>query len=321
MAEKYAIGIDIGGTTVKQAIISESGTIIDKWEIETNTANGGISIPDDIWASIEKKLEELAINKDFILGIGAGAPGFVEPSTGIVSIAVNIGWKDFDLKGQLEEKSGLPVLVDNDANIAALGENWLGSGNQADNLVAVTLGTGVGGGIISNKLILNGANGTAGEIGHFTVEPDGAPCNCGRRGCLETIASATGIARLASDVVASGCETILRNYLNDNGKVTSKDVFEAAEKDDQAAIELIEHVTDVLGLAIANTATVINPSKIVISGGVSLAGEQLLRPLRKAFDKHALPRISEACEFVIAELGNDAGVIGAAFLVKQAQQG
>ncbi|WP_117169227.1 ROK family glucokinase [Paraliobacillus sediminis] len=319
MSEQLLIGVDIGGTTIKIGVIKTDGRIVEKWEIKTNKDDNAKNIPLDIWTSIKLKLKKLDIDKKAILGIGVGAPGFVDVKTGEVSIAVNLGWKDFKLAAILKELSELPVIVDNDANIAAVGENWKGSGRLADNLIAITLGTGVGGGIIANGKVINGVNGTAGEIGHITVEPGGSPCNCGRNGCLETVASATGIVRQAKNAIQSGSTTTL----NDRSKLkelTAKDVFELATSGDKAAQEIIDRVTDVLGLAIANMATMINPSIIVIGGGVSKAGEELLKPLRSAFESYTLPRIDEACEFVIATLGNDAGIIGGAYLVKQAQE-
>lgn len=317
MGEQLLIGVDIGGTTIKIGIIKTEGLIVEKWEIKTNKEDNAKNIPLDIWTSIKLKLKKLDIEKTAILGIGVGAPGFVDVKTGEVSIAVNLGWKDFKLAAILKELSGLPVIVDNDANIAAVGENWKGSGKLADNLIAITLGTGVGGGIIANGLVLNGVNGTAGEIGHITVEAGGSPCNCGRNGCLETVASATGIVRQANEAIQSGLATSLK----DRSKLkalTARDVFDSAASGDKVAQEIIDRVTDVLGLAIANVATIINPSIIVIGGGVSKAGEKLLDPLRKAFESYTLPRIDEGCELVIATLGNDAGIIGGAYLVKQA---
>ncbi|GGM31574.1 glucokinase [Paraliobacillus quinghaiensis] len=315
--EKFLLGVDIGGTTVKIGVITYNGDIVDKWEIPTSKGAEAEKIPHDIWRSIETKLEELNIDLSNVLGIGAGAPGFVDTATGEVSIAVNLGWENFKLAEILHELSGLSVYVDNDANIAAVGENWKGSGNLADNFIAVTLGTGVGGGIIANGQVVNGTNGTAGEIGHIMVEPGGAPCNCGRNGCLETIASATGIARLANEAVAEGKDTLLKEQLQQKGTITAKDVFDLAAKDDYVARSIIDDVTNVLGLALANIATVINPSKIILGGGVSKAGEQLLQPLQKAFTNYALPRIDEGCEFAIATLGNDAGIFGGAYLVKE----
>ncbi|SEB12305.1 glucokinase [Thalassobacillus cyri] len=314
--QKYYIGADIGGTTIKMAVITEDGSIVEKWEISTNHKDEGNHIPEDIQSSLKSKLVELGIQKEQVLGIGAGAPGFVNADSGFVYQTVNIGWRNFELGSILNEKTEFPVFVDNDANLAALGEKWKGSGENSNDLIAVTLGTGVGGGIIANGEVINGVNGTGGEIGHITVIPEGgAACNCGKTGCLETIASATGIVRLAEEAISKNPETSLVE-LSSNG-LTAKDVFQAASAGDKQAREVLDYVTDVLGMTIANLAIACNPSKIVIGGGVSKAGEDLLIPLRKAFDQYALPRTSEACEFVIAELGNDAGVLGGAFLVKQ----
>ncbi|MGI8316145.1 ROK family glucokinase [Halobacillus mangrovi] len=320
MSEVYFIGADIGGTTVKLAIIKENGEIIYKWEIHTNTDNQGKSIPEDIHKSIEETLAAQEITKEKIAGIGAGAPGFVDTNTGFIYEAVNIGWKDFDFGNQLQELSGLPVWVDNDANLAALGENWLGAGHGSQELIAVTLGTGVGGGIISNGQILNGANGTAAEIGHVTViREGGAPCNCGKTGCLETEASATGIVRKAKAIAEEYPESSLKSLVSSD-TLTAKDVFEMASNGDEASQAVLNDVMDTLGMAIANLAIAINPEKIVIGGGVSQAGEQLLKPLQEAFKKYALRRTASASSFQIAQLGNDAGVIGGAYLVKNNQK-
>ncbi|SFL82261.1 glucokinase [Gracilibacillus orientalis] len=317
MEKDLLIGVDIGGTTVKNAIISNHGELIAKWEIPTNLANQGENVPKDIWSSIENKLSELNVKKERCAGLGVGAPGFIEPETGKVAIAVNIGWENFQLKEILEKSSGLNVYVDNDANIAALGENWKGSGNQVENMLAVTLGTGVGGGIISNGQIVSGANGTGAEIGHITVEQNGAACNCGRNGCLETVTSATGIVRQAEELIAKGKAISLKKRKDTNGVITTKDIFELAAAGDKESKALLDHVYDVLGFTLAAVAITVNPAKIVIGGGVSKAGNALLEPLKKAFGKYTLPRTNEACEFVIAQLGNDAGVYGGAYLVLQ----
>ncbi|SFJ20949.1 glucokinase [Halobacillus dabanensis] len=315
--EQLYIGADIGGTTVKLAFIKDDGSIVEKWEIPTNTESEGKSIPTDISQSIDEKLKERNIHKEAIMGIGAGAPGFVDTSSGFIHEAVNIGWKNFDFGSHLEELTGFPVWVDNDANLAALGENWLGAGKGCTELIAVTLGTGVGGGIIANGNVLNGANGTAAELGHVTVVPvGGVPCNCGKTGCLETVSSATGIVRKAKEIARSYPDSLLQTLLK-NGELTAKDVFDAADDGDEAAEKVIHEVTDVLGMAIANMAIAINPEKIVVGGGVSKAGTQLLAPLEKAYRKYALKRTAEASNFGIAELGNDAGVIGGAYLVKK----
>ena len=315
--EKVILGIDIGGTSVKIGFVKENGSISHKWEIPTNTSNQGASIAHDVWSSIEEKLTTLKIEKSVLKGIGIGAPGFINEESGVVYKAVNIGWENFELAGDFNKLSNLPVYVANDANVAALGENWIGAGNQASNLIAVTLGTGVGGGIIANGSVISGENGTAGEIGHITVDPNGYLCNCGRKGCLETITSATGMVRQATDLIKENPESDLADYYRKSGSITTKDIFDLAKKGDVLCDQIINHTADVLGLVIANTATVINPSKILIGGGVSQAGDQFIRLIEKYFQKYALPRLSEICEVKVAELGNDAGIIGAAFLVKK----
>ncbi|MFC4558809.1 ROK family glucokinase [Virgibacillus kekensis] len=317
---RHIIGIDVGGTTVKIGIINENGNILDKWEIPTDTSNGGISILKDIWLSINKKLTVNRIDRGKIAGIGLGAPGFVDAENGKIYQAVNIGWKDINISEELGTLSNLPVYVQNDANIAVLGENWKGAGEQAQNLLAVTLGTGVGGGIIANGTVLNGENGTAGEIGHITVEPGGIPCNCGRKGCLETVASATGIVRQAMKGIESNPDSMLAAYYKNKGYLSAKDVFALANEGDALCEDIIKRTTDLLGYVIANLAVTINPSKVLIGGGVSKAGERLIQAIDKAFRKYALKRVSDVCQIKTAQLGNDAGIIGAAFLVKQNEE-
>ena len=319
MEKKWYVGVDIGGTTIKMAFVSSEGKIVTKWEIPTNKIDGGKHITSEIAHAIDEKCTELGEKRDVLVSIGLGAPGFINMETGFIYQAVNIGWKDFALKEQLEAKTGLPVQVDNDANIAALGEMWTGAGDNAKNLLCVTLGTGVGGGVITNGQILHGVNGMAGEIGHYTSVPDGgAACNCGKTGCLETIASATGIARLAMEKLGDYPESVLIATYDKSAAITSKDVFEAAETGDKLANQVIEEVSFHLGLALANLAIALNPEKIVLGGGVSKAGQLLLAPLEKQFKRFALARVAEGCEFKVATLGNDAGVIGGAWLAKQA---
>lgn len=316
MNKNVIVGVDIGGTTVKIGLLSNSGQIIEKWEIPTKKSEQGTEVIDDIWSSVVGRLKEHSINLETVLGIGIGAPGFIDSENGYVFEAVNIGWKDFKLTDYMSSKSGLPVYIENDANIAVLGENWLGTGDQANDVIAVTLGTGVGGGIIASGKILNGVNGTAGEIGHITVDPDGYRCNCGRKGCLETIASATGIARQAIELANEKPTSQLYKVYQSKQTITSKDVFELAASGDQDSIAIVNHTASVIGLVLANLAVTLNPSKILIGGGVSKAGDAILQPIKKYFTKYALPRTSEACELRIAELGNDAGIVGAAYLVK-----
>jgi glucokinase len=318
MDNHWYVGVDIGGTTIKMAIINTYGEMVTKWEIPTNVEDKGKHITTDICKAIFMKMDELNESKSKLAGIGVGAPGFINMETGFIYKAVNIGWTDFPLKDRLEVETGLPVVVDNDANLAALGEMWRGAGDGAKNLLAVTLGTGVGGGLIANGNILHGVNGMAGEIGHITsLATGGASCNCGKTGCLETIASATGIARIATEMVNENTDSELSAILIRKGKLTAKDVFNCANNEDRIALQVIDEVCFHLGLAIANLANAINPEKIVIGGGVSKAGDILLRHLNKHFNLYALPRVAEGAEITIATLGNDAGVIGAVWLIKQ----
>ncbi|MCO7176512.1 ROK family glucokinase [Sporolactobacillus kofuensis] len=312
------IGVDVGGTTIKMAFIDDEGKMLDKWAIATNTIDNGKHIADDISSSILKKMKQLSLDPSTVRGVGLGAPGFINMDTGFIYQAVNIGWKNYALKDALEQSIGLPVVIDNDANIAALGEMWLGAGQGAKNLICVTLGTGVGGGIICDGEILHGVSGMAGEIGHITVMPkDGAPCNCGKSGCLETVSSATGIRRMALDALDyNDSESILRDLFEEKGDISAEDVFNCAAKKDPLSSTVAEKAAYYLGFALGALAVTINPEKIVIGGGVSHAGETLITPLTKYFKRFALPRVFDACTIDIATLGNNAGVIGAAWLSK-----
>lgn len=315
MEDKWILGIDIGGTTIKLAFISFNGDILDKWEIPTNKHNNGNEIPDDIAKSITIRLQQHGQTFAKLIGAGAGAPGPINDKDGSVYVGVNIGWKEnFPLKDRLQEVLSIAVEVDNDANVAALGEMWKGAGEGAKDMLCITLGTGVGGGVIANGHILHGINGAAGEIGHITaVVEDGAPCNCGKTGCLETVASATGIVRLANEFLqTNGTESRLR----DVHPLTSKAIFDYASAGDTLSQKIVDKVAFFLGLSIANIANVTNPEKIVIGGGVSKAGKTLLEPIQRQFSRFAFPRVAQGAELTIAKLGNDAGVIGAAWLVK-----
>lgn len=315
--DKVIVGVDIGGTTIKIGLISADGSILEKWEIVTDTTNNGKRIVQDIWNSIATKLVERKIDIKDVLGIGVGAPGFVEAETGLVFEAVNIGWHQMNIKEQLEEKSALPVFVQNDANIAALGENWMGAGQGATNMIAVTLGTGVGGGMIANGSILNGTNGMAGEIGHIKVEPNGLRCNCGGIGCLETICSATGIVKQGMNAIESDSNSRLASHYEETGKITAKDIIDLAKNGDEQCLQIIDHTADMLGKALANIATVINPSKIIIGGGVSKAGDFFIGRIEAAFRSYAVPKLEKVCEVKVAQLCNDAGILGGAYLVLQ----
>ncbi|XJZ26217.1 ROK family glucokinase [Bacillota bacterium Lsc_1132] len=320
MPEKWIIGVDLGGTTTKIAFINTYGEMIEKWEIPTDNSQKGKYITVNIAKSIDQKLAELGQIKQNLIGIGMGAPGPVQYETGVILNAVNLGWEDnFPLKDLLEAETSLPAAIDNDANCAALGEMWKGAGNGAKDLVCITLGTGVGGGVIAGGNIVQGVNGAGGEIGHITaVVKGGAPCNCGKTGCLETVASATGIVRLAKEALSKDeAGGKLKELLNQNGAISAKDVYECARNGDAVAAKVVDEVSLHLGLALANIANTLNPAKIVLGGGVSKAGDSLLAPVKKYFDQFAFAPVRKSTELALATLGNDAGVIGAAWLVKK----
>lgn len=319
LTEKWIFGVDLGGTTTKLAFVTQAGEIIEKWEIPTDVKNEGRNITKNIARALEQKLFELGKTKADLLGIGMGAPGPIDLETGMIYEAVNLGWKNgYPLQETMEKDTSLRTIIDNDANCAALGEMWKGAGNGAKDVVCVTLGTGVGGGVIVNGDIVQGIHGAAGEIGHTTVIIEGgAPCNCGKTGCLETVASATGIVKIAKYyLLQAGVkeEELLKLYRK-TGIVTAKDVFDAARNGDSTAMKVVDEVARYLGLALSNVANTLNPEKIVVGGGVSKAGDVLLTPVREYFGRYAFPRVAKSTQIVLATLGNDAGVIGAAWLV------
>lgn len=307
----YLFGVDVGGTTVKMGLFDRDGNVIEKWEIPTRTANGGEKILPDIADSIMAKMTEKGIAKVDVIGTGVGVPGPVD-GNGIVHRAVNLGWGEVDLKKELTALlDGMRVEAGNDANVAALGEMWKGGGQGHQNLVAVTLGTGVGGGIIINGEILTGATGAGGEIGHIHVEDNETEaCGCGNLGCLEEYASATGITRLANRALAgSDKDSVLRK-----GEVSAKAVFDAVKAGDELAIEVAKKFGEYLGKGLGVIAGVINPEIFVIGGGVSKAGEVLFDYIKPAFEKTVFHGCRDAV-FALATLGNDAGIYGAARLL------
>lgn len=307
----YVFGVDIGGTTVKLGLFDVSGNVLDKWEIPTRTGDGGINILPDIAGSVRAKMDEKGVAAKDVAGVGVGAPGPVDGS-GIIHKAVNLGWGEMNLKEELGALlGGMRVEGGNDANVAALGEMWKGGGQGYRDLVAVTLGTGVGGGIIIGGRILTGATGSGGEIGHIHVEDhESEACGCGNYGCLEEYASATGITRLARRrLQASSQDSVLRE-----GEVSAKTVFDAVKAGDALAVEVAKQFGEYLGKGLAVIAGVVNPEIFVIGGGVSKAGEVLFEYIRPAFDRTVFHGCKNT-KFALATLGNDAGIYGAARMV------
>ncbi|HEM2800062.1 ROK family glucokinase [Streptococcus suis] len=315
---KKIIGIDLGGTSVKLAVLTTEGEIQEKWSIKTNILDDGSHIVPDIIDSIKHRFETHGLTKDDFLGVGMGSPGVVDSEAGTVIGAYNLNWKTLQLvKEQFESALGLPFFIDNDANVAALGEQWVGAGNNNPNVVFMTLGTGVGGGVIAAGNLIRGVKGAGGELGHITVDFDEPfACTCGKKGCLETVASATGIVNLSrryADQYAGDAK--LKQMIDDGQDVTAKDVFDLAKEGDDLALIVYRHFSEYLGVACANIAAVLNPAYIVLGGGVSAAGEFLLDGVRKVFAENSFPQIKESTQIVLATRGNDAGVLGAASLV------
>ena len=308
---KYAFGVDIGGTTVKMGLFDTEGQLLDAWEIRTRTEEGGQYILDDIAVSMEKALKEKGIAKDDVVGAGLGVPGPVG-ADGTVFRCVNLGWDVMNVEKAMSEKCGWMVKAGNDANVAALGEMWMGGGKGFRNIVMVTLGTGVGGGVITDGRILPGVHGAAGEIGHIPVR-DGEPlaCGCGKHGCLEQYASATGIARLAREYLQEHEEASILREVSD---LTAKDVFDAAKKGDAVALEQVEQFGRTLGKALASISCVADPEAFVIGGGVAKAGQILLDVVQKYYRQYAF-HASRDAEFKAASLGNSAGIYGGVKMV------
>ena len=308
--KQYSFGVDVGGTTVKLGLFQTSGIIQEKWEIKTRTEEKGKYILPDIAQTIREKIIEHKLNEEDIQGIGMGVPAPVD-SQGVVKDSANIGWGYKEVRRELEELTNLKVKVANDANVAALGEMWLGGGQGYQNVVLATLGTGVGGGIIVRGKDIIGEHGAGGEIGHITVETkEQETCGCGRQGCLEQYASATGIVRLAKRrLQKDDSKSILREE-----EPSAKTVFDAVKTGDAVAIEIAESFGEYLGKAFVSIATIADPAVFVIGGGVSKAGSVLLEYIEKPYRKHAFFANQEV-KFELAKLGNDAGICGAAKLM------
>ena len=304
---KYGFGVDVGGTTVKIGLFGQTGTLLEGFEIPTHTDNGGERILPEIAEAISGVLARRKIAREDVEGIGIGVPGPVAPD-GTVNRCVNLNWGVFNLHKDLNALTGLRVKAGNDANCAALGEHWKGGGMGCRSTVFVTLGTGIGGGVILDGEILGGAHGVGGEIGHITVNaPDRYPCTCGKRGCVEQYASANGIVRMTKErLAASNEETTLRGKEN----LTCKDVFQAAKSGDRFAESVLEQAFDYLGEALASACCVADPERIILGGGMSKAGEYLLERVERHF-KNYMFHACKGTEFSLATLGNDAGMYGA----------
>lgn len=313
MSEKIVVGVDIGGTAIKVGICSLEGELLHTFEGPTEVEKGSDTICSNIAKYARAIVDESPFGWEQVEGVGIGVAGFLDIPNGIVKFSPNLPLQNVSLKAYLEEKLEKKVLINNDANVAALGEAWAGAGKGVDHCVCYTLGTGVGGGVIVGGKIVEGCNGMAGELGHMSIVPDleAIQCGCGKMGCLETVSSATGIIKMAKDAVERGDRTSL-SFVEG---IMAKDVIDAAKAGDEVAIRIVNRAAFYLGKSMALLAVVLNPQRFIIGGGVSNAGEFLFEQIREVFRKYAPESAQEDVEIVPATLGNNAGVVGAAGLI------
>ena len=316
--KEYAFGIDLGGTTAKIGLFTTSGALLEKWEVPTDTSNAGEHILENLAAAVLGKMKEQSIDPEQVEGVGIGVPGPVQNASVVPIVCANLGgWGEQNVSARLSGLlDGLKVLVGNDANVAALGEIWMGAAKGCSSAVMVTLGTGVGGGVIVNNHVIDGTHGAGGEIGHITVNRhETAVCGCGKKGCLEQYSSATGVVRCMKKLLDENPDTpcVLRGI-----DFMAKDVFDAARSGDALAAREVDEMADTLGMALASIAATVDPEAFLVGGGVSRAGEVLFAPLTKHFKEYAFRSCRET-PIKQASLGNDAGIYGAVRLIVGAQ--
>lgn len=316
------IGIDLGGTTIKMGLVDHSGRILHFLESPTPVKEGYPSVLQVFDQLSHRLMKESGYEWENITGAGIGIPAFLDFSTGTVVEAVNLSWYQVSLQADIERIWHVPVQIENDANAAALGELWIGAGKGASSLICLTLGTGIGGGVIINGDIYHGVNGSAGEVGHITVrENGGRTCNCGRKGCLETEASATAIVRNAMEQVHRMSSGALKEAYERMGKtLTAKTIVDLAKEGDATCHMIITKAGTVLGKALGNMCFLLNPEMIVIGGGLSYAGDILFDPVKEAFADAVIPRVRENTRIVPAKLGNRAGMVGTARLIQRSRR-
>ena len=312
--KEYAFGIDLGGTTAKIGLFTTGGELLEKWEVPTDTSHAGEHILENLAAAVQGKMQEKGLTAAQVEGVGVGVPGPVLDSRVVPIVCANLGgWGKRNVSAELSELlGGIRVLVGNDANVAALGEIWMGCAKGCRSAVMVTLGTGVGGGVIVNGKVIDGTHGAGGEIGHITVNRhETAACGCGKHGCLEQYSSATGVVRCMKKLLEENPDTpcTLRGTA-----FAAKDVFDAARNGDALAAREVDEMTDTLGMALANVANTVDPEMFMVGGGVARAGDVLFAPLREHFKTYAFSSCRET-PIVAATLGNDAGIFGAVRLI------
>ena len=308
--KNYVVGVDLGGTKISTALSDLEGKIINQTTIPTDAHEGEVPVLNRIINSIEKVVNDSAVSYEDIKGIRIGSPGPLDAKQGIIITTPNLPFKNFNLVKPISEKFGVPVFLDNDANVAAIGEFMFGAGKGAENIVFFTVSTGVGGGAILNGKVYRGHTSNALEIGHMTVAPHGPRCNCGNVGCVEATSSGTAIAKRAHEALSTKVETSLRKYEN----VTSYEVFVEAAAGDPVAKDIIDDAMNYLGIAVANAVSIFDPEYVIIGGGVSKAGDVVFDTVRKVVNKRCFKSMAESVKIVPAGLGTDAGLIGAVAL-------
>lgn len=312
MNRRLVIGLDLGGTNIKGALLDREGNIVLKKEVATLAQEGPEAVALRMAGLVSGFVAGANNNGEEVIGVGIGIPGLPDQENGNVIFAPNLRWRNVPLVKLLQKSIRVPVMLENDANVAALGEQWRGAGRGSKNMIMITIGTGIGGGLIINGKLYSGTNGSAGEIGHTVIDPAGPLCTCGRQGCLETLTSAAAMKRMAGEAVARGEKTSLAG----KKEIEARDVICAAREKDPTAVKIINSAAHYLGMGIANMINLFNPDTVVIGGGVSGAGDVLLNPLRDSIKKWSLEASYRVVKLALAELGNDAGCIGAGGLVQ-----
>lgn len=311
MQKKYVIGVDLGGTKILTALANLQGEILQRVRVATVADEPASAVVQRIIATIQKVMEDSQVNKAEVLRIGVGSPGPLDLERGIVLFSPNLQWSNVPIVQLIQEAIEIPVILENDANAAALAEYRFGAGKGADSLVYMTISTGVGGGIIINDQILHGHNNNAGEIGHHTIIADGPVCGCGNHGCLEALASGTALGRYGREAVEQGRETMIGDLVDRLSEIDGATVTRAAYAGDQVALEIVNKVATYLGIGLANMINIFNPEKIILGGGVTKAGDLLIETIKETVAQRALKASTKDCQITFAELDSDVGVLGA----------
>ncbi|NIO03647.1 MAG: ROK family protein [Proteobacteria bacterium] len=313
--EDFVIGIDLGGTNFRLAVVNPQGIIADRMHCPVESGRGKEVILEDLISSIQTLVKSQIPNQGHLLAAGLGVPGLIRSEEGIVTESPNLqGWINFDIRTPTEAALGVPLAIENDANCFAIGEFWRGAAQDANHACALTLGTGVGGGIILNGQIWRGTDGMAGEVGHMVIETDGLPCKCGSRGCLEQYASATAIRQFAVEALMSNGETLLKRWQDNLEELTAEDVFEAAREGDKVAQDLFRKMGYFLGIGLTNLVNLLNVEMIVLGGKVSSAWEFFIPETEKTVRERAFKVPAQRVQIVKSILGDNGGITGAAYL-------